>query len=113
MVPSRNIKRFETGGLAPLSNYGRTIDASQNSMLMARETLRPLIKIPQSGSSWRGDERYFHLGEEGPSGLANLSPAWFQQGRDVSASKHRLYFSAAHPKSGNVSGISTGFCELP
>ena len=52
-------------------------------MLAAREKLRPLLKTAQSGNSWRDDLNLYHTGE-GPQGLVNLSPAWFQQGHDVS-----------------------------
>jgi hypothetical protein len=90
----------------------RKSNAFQNAMLAAREKLRPLLKIGQSGSSWRGKVKYFHPGGEGPQGSANLSPAWFQQGHDVSASAQRIYFSAAHFESGNGATTSAGFSEL-
>jgi len=60
-------------------------------MLMAQEKLRPLVTIPPSGKSWREDPDSFRPGE-GPQGSVNLLPAWFQQGHDVSASMHKLYF---------------------
>jgi hypothetical protein len=55
-------------------------------MLAAQEKLHPLLKMLQLGSSWREDQEHFHSGGEGPQGWVNLSPAWFQQGHDVSAS---------------------------
>jgi len=79
-------------------------------MLVAREKLRPLLNGSQSGSTWRDDQKRFH--GEGLKGSVNLSPAWFQQAHDVSALAHRIYFSAAYSKSGNVATIPAGFCEL-
>ena len=37
-----------------------------------------------SGSAWRDDVNHFHSEGEGPQGLVNLSPGWFQKGHDVS-----------------------------
>jgi hypothetical protein len=57
-------------------------------MLVAREKLCPLLENSlQGGSTWRDDLENFHSGE-GPQGSVNLSPAWFPQGHDVSASAH-------------------------
>jgi hypothetical protein len=71
-------------------NHSVSPDASQSSMLEAREKLLPLMKKSISGSSWRKDSKYYVLGK-GPLGAVDLSPAWFQQGHDVSASVHELY----------------------
>ena len=66
-------------------------------MLAAHEKLHPLLEMSlRSGSNWRDEINFFCSEGEGPQGLVNLSPAWFQQGHDVSASVHRIYFSAAH-----------------
>jgi len=87
-------------------------DTSQNSMLEARDKLRPLMKTSStSGSSWRNDSTHF-LSGAGPQGTVDLSPAWFQQARDVSASVHELYSLEAHFESENHTRIPTGFCEL-
>jgi hypothetical protein len=53
-------------------------------MLAAREKLCPLLRLVQSGSTWRDDMNIFHSEGEGPEGLVNLSPGWFQKGHDVS-----------------------------
>ena len=99
-------------GLFTLSNRSRNSNASQNAMLAARERLRPLLeKSMKSGNNWRDDLRYFHEGE-GPQGSVNLSPAWFQQGHDVSASERRIYFSAAYSELGDGATIPTGLCKL-
>jgi hypothetical protein len=98
--------------LFALSDRSRKPDTSQNAMLAAREKLLPLLKKSQSGSSWRDEVNNFHPGE-GPHGSVNLSPAWFQQGHDVSASAHRICFSAAHSELGNGATAPAGFCELP
>ena len=67
------------------SNLNRKPDGIQSAMLAAREKLRPLLKIPPSGSSsWRDDPSNFHSGED-LKGTVNFSPAWFPQGHDVSA----------------------------
>jgi hypothetical protein len=90
----------------------RKPDTLQDAMLGAREKLRPLLGKSQHGSCWRDDLEHFHLGGEGPWGSVNLSPGWFQQGHDVSASAHSIHFSAAHSESGNGATIPAGFCEL-
>src|SRR5712691_1867902 len=79
-------------------------------MLTAREKLRPLLKVPQSGRSWRDSLNYFHSGE-GPQGSVNLSPTWFQQGHDMSDSVSRLCSLAAYSKSGNVARLPAGLCK--
>jgi hypothetical protein len=38
------------------------------------------------GSSWRADPTSFHSGKHIPEGWVNISPAWFQQGHEVSVS---------------------------
>jgi len=53
-------------------------------MLAAQEKLCLLLKISKNGSSWHDDEKNFRSEEDAPQGLVNLSPAWFQQGHDVS-----------------------------
>ena len=98
-------------GLFALSDSNGKPDANQNSMLVAREKLRLLLeKLLHCSSTWHNDLKNFHPGE-GLQGSVNLSPAWFQQGHDVSASSCRIHFLAAHDsKSGNGAKISTGFC---
>ena len=57
-------------------------------MLVVQEKLCPLLKKSlQGGSTWRDDLENFHSGA-GPQSSVNLSPAWFQQGHDVSNSAH-------------------------
>ena len=80
-------------------------------MLIAREKLRLLLNIPQNSCFWQDNSKYFHLGD-GPQGLANLSPRWFQKGYDVSASVHLIYFLAAHFESENGATMPTGFYKL-
>ena len=75
-----------------LSDYGRNPDISQNAMFEARETLRPLLEVSRSGSSWREDPELYPPGGEGLQGSVNLSPAWFQQAHDVSISTYTIYF---------------------
>jgi hypothetical protein len=82
-------------------------------MLAAKEKLHPLLKIPPSGSCWRDDPKYFQSGGEDPKGSVNFSPAWFQQGHDVSASVHTIYLSAAYSELGDGATIPTGVCKLP
>ena len=42
--------------------------------------------IDPKGSSWRSDPKYFQPGTHSgtPPGVVNMSPAWFQQGKEVS-----------------------------
>jgi hypothetical protein len=93
------------------SNRSRNPDTSQSAMLMAQEKLHPLLGMSQGGSSWRDDPKHYHS-REGPQGSVTLSPAWFHQGHDVSASAHGIYSSAAHSESGNCATIPTGLCKL-
>jgi hypothetical protein len=98
-------------GLFFLSDHSRKPDAYQNAMSAAQEKLHPLLKIPPHGSSWRNDRKFYYPGE-GPQGSVNLSPAWFQQGHDVSASSHKFYISAAHSELGNGARIPACFYKL-
>jgi hypothetical protein len=50
--------------------------------MAATVKLYPLLH-KQGGSSWRLDKRLFPSGKEGPQGLLNISPAWFEQGHEV------------------------------
>jgi hypothetical protein len=65
------------------SNRSRKPDDIQNAMLEAREKLRPLLKMLPRRGSWRVNETNFQPGDL--QGVVTLSPAWFQQGHDVSA----------------------------
>lgn len=98
-------------GLFTQSDRSGKPDTSQSAMLTGREKLRPLLGMSQGGSSWRDDPKYFHP-RQGPQGSVNLSPAWFQQGHDVSALAHGIYSSAAHSESGNCATTPTGLCKL-
>jgi hypothetical protein len=88
------LTEFRQVGLFALPDSSQKPDAPQNAMLAAREIVRPLLKPPESGSSWRDGLEHFYSGE-GPQGSINFSPAWFPQAHDVSASAHRVYLSAA------------------
>jgi hypothetical protein len=106
LTDSRQVSLFT------LSNRNGKHDASQNAMLLARERLRPLLeKSLRGGGTWRDKMEHFHSGE-GPQGSVNLSPAWFQQGHDVSASEYRIYFSAAHSESGDGAKMPAGLCKF-
>ena len=99
-------------GLLPFNRIKRP-NVSQNVMLVARQKLRPLLDSSIHGRCWRDNLEYFHLGEESLRGSVNFSPAWFQQGRDVSTSIRRVQYSSSYSTSENVAEIPAGFCELP
>jgi len=80
-------------------------------MFEAQEELHLLLEMSQSGSAWCDDLELYSSGQ-GLQGSVNLSPAWFQQAHNVSVSTHMIYFSAAHPKSENVTRIPTTLCKL-
>jgi hypothetical protein len=52
-------------------------------MMEATQKLLPLLGKYQGSSAWRNNARLFRVGTPGPKGLLNLSPAWFQQGHEV------------------------------
>jgi hypothetical protein len=60
----------------------------QSKMMAATAKLYPLLGKAkyQRGASWRGDPRNFTSGTENPSGSLDISPAWFEQGHEVSFS---------------------------
>jgi len=64
-------------------------------MLAVREKLRLLLRPTQSGSTWRNNPSNFNLGEDLISGSETFSPAWFQQGHDVSASAQSLFLGSS------------------
>ncbi len=97
--------------LFTLSNRSRKPDTSQSAMLVAQGKLLPLLGMSQGGSSWRDDPKYFRSGE-GPQGSVNLSPTWFPQGHDVSASAHGIYSLAAYSESGNHVTTPTDLYKL-
>ena len=72
------------------SNRIKRPNAPQSAMLVARKKLRSLLDSSIRGRCWRNDLEYFHPGEESLRGSVNFSPAWFQQGHDVSASIRRV-----------------------
>ena len=94
-------------GLSP-SHHIKRPNASQNAMLVARQKLRPLLDSSIRTRCWRDDLNYFHPGEVSLRGSVNFSPAWFQQGRDVSASVRTLQQLAAYSTSENVAEIPAG-----
>jgi hypothetical protein len=52
--------------------------------MAATEKLDSLLKI--GGASWRVDRENFNSGTRLQEGSIDLSPAWFQQGHEVSVS---------------------------
>jgi hypothetical protein len=76
-------------GLLP-SNHIKRLNASQNMMLMAWQKLRPLLDSSICGRCWHDDLGYYYLGEESLRVSVNFSPAWFQQGHNISASIGRV-----------------------
>ena len=52
-------------------------------MLAATKKLHPLLGQHQSGAGWRGDPEHFTSRANNPWGVLNISPAWFQQGHEV------------------------------
>ncbi|KAI9431400.1 hypothetical protein H4582DRAFT_2082573 [Lactarius indigo] len=61
-------------------------DSRQSEMMAATAKLHPLLEKRRTGTSWRLDPGYFPSGLDGHQGLIDLSPAWFQQGHEVSVS---------------------------
>jgi hypothetical protein len=70
--------------LFTLSDRCIKFDLFQNKMMAATEKLRPLLMKRQIGASWRTDPKKFCPGTKGPKGSVDISPAWFQQGHEVS-----------------------------
>lgn len=59
----------------------------QSGMMAATEKLLPLLGKRQSRASWRTppiDPVNFTPGTEGAQGVLDISPAWYQQGHEVS-----------------------------
>ena len=81
--------------LSALPDHNRNSDSCQNAMLAVREKLRLLLRPTQSGSTWRNNPSNFNLGEDLISGSETFSPAWFQQGHDVSASAQSLFLGSS------------------
>jgi hypothetical protein len=52
-------------------------------MMTAMEKLHSLLGQHQSSAQWCGNPGIFPPGIEGPWGVLNISPAWFQQGHEV------------------------------
>ena len=52
-------------------------------MLAATEKLHSLLGQHQSGAHWQDDPENFLSGENGPQGVLNISPTWFQQAHEV------------------------------
>ncbi len=97
--------------LFTLSNRSGKPDTSQSAMLVVQGKLLPLLGMSQGGSSWHDDPKYFRSGE-GRQGSVNLSPTWFPQGHDVSASAHGIYSLAAYSESGNHATTPTDLYKL-
>ena len=72
------------------SNCIKRPNTPQSAMLVARQKLCSLLDSSIHSRCWCDDLEYFHLGEESLQGSVKFSPAWFQQGHDVSAPIHRV-----------------------
>lgn len=77
---SRQVSRFTS----TLSDRCIKRGAFQSEMMAATEKLHSLLGKRQSGAPWRVDPGNFTPGTENARGLLNMSPAWYQRGRDVS-----------------------------
>jgi hypothetical protein len=84
MVPPWDIEGFSAGKCIHLSDHQIKCDVFQREMMAATEKLYPLLGKFKGGASWRNDAELFPSGTEGRRGVLNLSPAWFQQGHEVS-----------------------------
>ena len=84
MVPSRDLEGFSAGELIHLSDQMVTCTVFQREMMAATEKLYPLLSKSQGNTSWRNHTALFPSETESPSGSLNMSPAWFQQGHEVS-----------------------------
>jgi hypothetical protein len=84
MVPSRDLEGFSAGEFIHLSDQMVTCTVFQREMMAATEKLYPLLGKSQGSTSWRNHTALFPSETEIPSGSLNLSPAWFQQGHEVS-----------------------------
>jgi hypothetical protein len=61
-------------------------------MMAAMVKLHPLLQ-KKGGTSWHLDQSLFPSGKEGPQGVLNISPAWFEQGHEVRHSiTQNIYF---------------------
>jgi hypothetical protein len=67
-----------------LSDHGVKSDVFQSKIMAATENLNSILEMGQTSTSWRDDPEAFPPETEGPSGLINISPAWFEQGHEVS-----------------------------
>jgi hypothetical protein len=56
----------------------------QDEMMAATTKLYPLLGSAPIGAEWRNDPKNFIQGPGHHVGTVTLSPAWFQQGQDVS-----------------------------
>lgn len=85
-------------GLFTLSVRGSKSDSFQGAIMEATKKLHPLLEMSKTRSAaatrsdWRNKPKYFRRGTEVPPGSVTLSPAWFPQGHDVSASANRHYY---------------------
>jgi len=71
----------------PLSDYCGSPNLFQGEMMAATERVYPLLRIDTAnGTSWRTNPENFYSGAQARSGTVGISPAWFQQGHDVSDS---------------------------
>jgi hypothetical protein len=80
-------------GLFTLSNHGSKPDTYQGAIIAATEKLKPSLE--KGGTSWRADPETFYpgtsSGTEAPEGCVSISPAWFQQGHEVSVSAYKIF----------------------
>ena len=77
---SRQVSLFTSSDRRIFIKY----NVCQSEMMAATANLHPLLGKRQSGASWRSDPGNFPSGAKGVHGSVNISPAWFQQGHEVS-----------------------------
>jgi hypothetical protein len=56
--------------------------------------LEPELKVDRSSTNWRAGPRYYRSSPDNllKPGVANMSPAWFEQGHDVCQKETRQGF---------------------
>ena len=63
--------------------YNLRLTESQSSVFKSLTTLQSLLKVELSGKCWRTSAEYYRPAGL-KSGTLSLSPAWFEQGHEVS-----------------------------
>ncbi|KAH9016575.1 hypothetical protein EDB84DRAFT_1256888, partial [Lactarius hengduanensis] len=62
---------------------GILTNSRQSEMMAATQKLHPLLEKRPRSTSWRAGPEYFPSGLEGLQGVADFSPAWFQQAHEM------------------------------